>query len=396
MKYYAVTDDPNELMHYGIKGMKWGVIRTDAQLGHPKKPTKPRSTKPKSDAYISASSKLRKMMASGIQKAQASWKEYNSPENKAIRDYKRGERLFEKHVQLARQGRLKYKGISDEEVMRITDRLALENIARNQSGKENPSFVRRLTSKLGDGIIEGVGRGASSYINERMQGRGRTTAEIKGARRKTRAEFTPLGRINQAIENNNEKRRARREAKREIDKEFYKTAAERGESLSKVGKAANIAVLGVRERNDMNKVLLNKTMTDAEKEIELQKIRRKYRGLRSKEAMGFTRESRARRVQAERRISQTKNDLYELNKERDKRISSAYGAAMGKYYSDLEQERLNRLYGRASTTMPSPKTSGGAPSTGAAKPSTPAPKPRHTPKRKRSGYRRTYAYRRTP
>ena len=24
MKYYAVTDDPNELMHYGVKGMKWG------------------------------------------------------------------------------------------------------------------------------------------------------------------------------------------------------------------------------------------------------------------------------------------------------------------------------------------------------------------------------------
>ena len=24
MKYYAVTDDPNELLHYGRLGMKWG------------------------------------------------------------------------------------------------------------------------------------------------------------------------------------------------------------------------------------------------------------------------------------------------------------------------------------------------------------------------------------
>lgn len=26
--------DNNELMHYGVKGMKWGVIRTPEQLGH--------------------------------------------------------------------------------------------------------------------------------------------------------------------------------------------------------------------------------------------------------------------------------------------------------------------------------------------------------------------------
>lgn len=181
MKYYAVTDDPNELMHYGIKGMKWGVIRTDAQLGHPKKPAKPRSTKPKSDAYISASSKLRKMMSSGIQKAQASWKEYNSPENKAIRDYKRNERLFEKHVQLARQGRLKYKGISDSEVERITDRLYLENRARQQSGNEKQGFIRRLGESAGNGFIQGFGQGVSARTSEWV-GRG---AKLKTQRMMT-------------------------------------------------------------------------------------------------------------------------------------------------------------------------------------------------------------------
>lgn len=181
MKYYAVTDDPNELMHYGVKGMKWGVIRTDAQLGHPKKPAKPRSTKPKSDAYISASSKLRKMMSSGIQKAQSSWKEYNSPESKAIRDYKRGERLFEKHVQLARQGRLKYKGISDSEVERITDRLYLENRARQQSGNEKQGFMRRLGESAGNGFIQGFGQGVSARTSEWL-GRG---AKLKTQRMMT-------------------------------------------------------------------------------------------------------------------------------------------------------------------------------------------------------------------
>ena len=142
MKYYAVTDDPNELMHFGIKGMKWGVLRTPEQLGHFKSTAKrvaSKSVKPKSPAYISASSKLRKIMKSGIEKAKADWNEYNSPQNKAIREYNRNERRavheanrkerqFQKHVQLARQGRLKYKGISDDEIYRINDRLALENM----------------------------------------------------------------------------------------------------------------------------------------------------------------------------------------------------------------------------------------------------------------------------
>lgn len=183
MKYYAVTDDPNELMHFGIKGMKWGVIRTDAQLGHPKKPStrtrssKSRTSKPRSPAYMKASAKLSNAMQRGIAKAQKSWDIYNSPENKqlraekravnkAIRDFNRGERKFEKHVQLARQGRLKYKGISDAEVQRITDRLALERNARVLSGAEKQSFRRRLNESIGAGIVQGVGQGMATRASE--------------------------------------------------------------------------------------------------------------------------------------------------------------------------------------------------------------------------------------
>lgn len=40
----------DELYHYGVKGMKWGIRRTPAQLGH--KPTTPRKKKSSDDSII--------------------------------------------------------------------------------------------------------------------------------------------------------------------------------------------------------------------------------------------------------------------------------------------------------------------------------------------------------
>ena len=82
MTYYAVTDDPNELAHWGILGMKWGVRRTPEQLGHPRHTG---SKRPRSAAYKKAQSKLGRMMKSGIKKAEAHWKEYNCPKAKEER-----------------------------------------------------------------------------------------------------------------------------------------------------------------------------------------------------------------------------------------------------------------------------------------------------------------------
>lgn len=247
MKYYAVTDDPNELMHYGILGMKWGVLRTPEQLGHrkppkstninPKKvksmlfdyqkgsgsrksPSYNRVQKPKSDAYISASNKLRKMMRSGINKAHVSWKKYNSPESKS-------ERLFEKHVQLARQGRLKYKGISDDEVKRITNRLAIERDARNLSGTEKQSFVRRLRSSIGDGVVSGIGQGVAARVSERISRGGKLKTQ-RMQQEQTNRIAREERRILQREADRNAKREARREAQREVDKAYYKMADEQG------------------------------------------------------------------------------------------------------------------------------------------------------------------------
>lgn len=52
-----------ELLHYGVKGMKWGIRRTPAQLGY-----KPRSTRKKAKAKEDTSKQTAKKLASGIDK----------------------------------------------------------------------------------------------------------------------------------------------------------------------------------------------------------------------------------------------------------------------------------------------------------------------------------------
>lgn len=201
MTYYAVTDDPNELAHWGIKGMKWGV-RHD-------KPRHPGSRRPRSLAYKKAQSKLQKMMKSGIKKAEAHWKEYNSPKAKEAR-------FMKKVMQQARTGTLKYGKLTDAQVRRVTERLALERNARQLGSTENPKMSKRIKMAVGEGIVRGIGQGTGAYIEERFRGRGRTTAEIKADKRKAKYE----GR------DDVQKRRARNKQ----TEEFYKTAYEEGDN----------------------------------------------------------------------------------------------------------------------------------------------------------------------
>ena len=199
MTYYAVTDDPNELVHWGVPGMKWG-IRHD-------KPRHRGSSKRRSAAYKKAQSKLGMMMKSGIKKAEAHWRAYNSPKAKE-------ERFMKKAMQQARTGTLKYGRLTDDQVRRVTERLALERNARQLGSTENPKFMKRLKTAVGTGIITGVGQGTASYINERFKGRGATTAEIKRDKRMSK------------YESNREVQRLK--AQNKVNQEYYEEAARRG------------------------------------------------------------------------------------------------------------------------------------------------------------------------
>lgn len=225
MTYYAVTDDPNELAHWGIKGMKWGV-RHD-------KPRHPGSRRPRSLAYKKAQSKLQKMMKSGIKKAEAHWKEYNSPKAKEAR-------FMKKAMQQARTGTLKYGKLTDDQVRRVTERLALERNARQLGSTENPKFAKRIKTAVGEGVL----RGTAGYIEERMRVRGRTKGEDAAAKR--REKYDSRSDVQ------------RKRARNKMNEEFYKTAYEEGinPDYYKYDSSRSRAKLlsEVKERNKLSEV----------------------------------------------------------------------------------------------------------------------------------------------
>lgn len=315
MKYYAVTDDPRELMHYGIKGMKWGILRSPEQLGH-HKPTKARAsaktkvTKQRSDAFQRAKEKLSAGMRNGIQKAKDNIREYRSPAAKA-------ERSFQKHLQLARQGRLKYKGISDDEVYRIADRLALEKTSRNLSGAEPPSYLRRLRTAIQEGTIEGVGRGTSAYIDARMRGRGQTTAKIKDEKRMAKFHNSRQGR-----------KAAMREAKAEADKEYYKIAAEEGIPIE--GKTKTAVRNLIRGANQA----YNEQATAAALGQRVPGTWDTYTSaLASQDWSNMTRGGRARAVAASKRNAENE----EFRKSMAKEFGKKYASELAKNKADAEK-----------------------------------------------------------
>lgn len=249
MKYYAVTEDPTELMHYGVKGMKWGQhIFGD---------------KPRSAAFKRAATKLRASMKSGIKKTNANWQKasanraakkeakknfkesqfnakaqarldeaLSAQADKAIRKEqaavrrearqeraaeRREDRRMQRYLQKARQGTLKYKNLRDDQIANISERLNLENQARRLSGNETPHMLTRIKRSIGEGVIRGVGSAVAVGIEENARARARYKAEQKYGAKTAKAKLK------------NQQKTLRQEAQNAVDKEYYEELAKNGE-----------------------------------------------------------------------------------------------------------------------------------------------------------------------
>lgn len=247
MTYYAVTNDPNELAHFGIKGMKWGVRRTDAQLGHPRHTG---SRKPRSVAYKKAQNKLGISMKNGIKRVEARWQEYNSPKNKAIRAAKRYDRQTERAIQKARKGKLKYKKLDDWQVQRITERLAMERNARQLSETER-GFGSRLKKSIGEGVVSGIGQGFGRRASEWIARGSILKTDRKRMEQQNRMELEKQ-RKHQMQEIALEKATAKQRARNKVNEEYYEEAARRGYSPTmgylKAGHVPRIQTNGSRAK----------------------------------------------------------------------------------------------------------------------------------------------------
>lgn len=120
--------DNNTLSHHGVPGMKWGVRRTPAQLGH--KPSSNKKRKKAPDAI----ERVKKALAKHKQAAEA--KKAKKQAEEEVKEQKSREEIL-KRGSASEVMSLKGK-ISNSELQSAVNRLNLERQLSDLSGKDNP------------------------------------------------------------------------------------------------------------------------------------------------------------------------------------------------------------------------------------------------------------------
>lgn len=273
MKYYAVTDDPNELLHYGVKGMKWGehLFGTDTRRspGYKRALGKLRNSVKKASSAIKKSSAQASMNRQqrqqerynrAVQKAQQrvniveglnNMHKLNNYEKRVARDqkaelkrekiaakmdniaqknelkYAKNQLKMDKYIQKARQGKLKYGQLSDDQVHQITDRLSMERNAR-MLGSAEKSWRQQKKEAFRKGKLSGIERGTAAAMEEVARAGAVYGINHFMNRRKLNAAAKQEGK-EEHIKNRAKNKKSRREMRQEVRTEAYDTELREGE-----------------------------------------------------------------------------------------------------------------------------------------------------------------------
>lgn len=302
MKYYAVTEDPNELFHYGRLGMKWGQhIFGD---------------KPKSPGYKRALGKLRassKSAKSAIQKSatqhamnrqKRQQNKYNQAVKKTQRNielvenlhnldqirvnergldrdywgaakvarihdkqnrkmdkinnkrmikqakaevkYNKKELKMDKYMQLAREGKLKYGQLSDDQVQRLTNRLNMERNAR-QLGSAEKTWRQQKKEAFRQGKLQGITRGTAASMEEIARA-GTIYGLSKFANRQKLKALAKQEGKEERIKNRERNKKTHRDIKKEFKDEVYETRVREGEIFGAVSAAERLKAIEADKR----------------------------------------------------------------------------------------------------------------------------------------------------
>lgn len=334
MKYYAVTEDPRELYHYGVKGMKWGQHLFGDDL------------RPKSAAYKRAASKLRANLTNKVKTFKATAKasaeqraikrraneqnnymkavqktqnrmallnnlstldnerkqykqvvsadkhtnkadkyaskfariEEKASDAKTRQDYKQAKKALksEKHMnklmQEAREGRLHYGRLSEEQISRVQNRLNMEEQARKLGGKEKPSWHQQKKEARRAGKLQGITRGTAAAMEETARAMANFGVNHALDRLAKRSLAKQEGKENKA-RSRAQNKKTHHEVKQDLKQELYEEQIRSGEGVlarTFTGKTAAQRANKLQELRDTKKLQEANTQAriDAQKDMD--------------------------------------------------------------------------------------------------------------------------------
>lgn len=383
MKYYAVTEDPNELLHYGVKGMKWGQHLFGDDL------------RPKSTAYRRAASKLRSfsnktksaVSKSFTQRAMTRQQRQQDRFNKAVektqrriaitenmhnldqltnyersvsnaykadsrknraeakreRRYAKNERKMDKYTQLAREGRLKYGKLSEEQIARVHDRLVLENTTRTLGGKELPKFRIRAKRALQEGLLSGITSGTAAGMTEIAKAKVQNHYLNKRALDKQSAQRAEREKQATRIKN----KRTAKEIRQDLKQKAYEAEIETGQGFwdRSVGMHMSVknAATRLQEADTLKKLNAQKAQDKLmyNRNGELTKLGKRSQEITERERLANikTRINTERDENVERYLAETGQSLDEAVASNMKTINNMQAAAI----QSGDQDKVNKL-----------------------------------------------------